>query len=322
MRIVKRNYFLITSSILIILLFLLNFCSNTYAIQSDYQLNLTKLTKSNEVVKNNKDKWKDTISMEQMPNDWFRGEANKEGAKSKTLYKIFFDKKKSSSELFFSLFEDFFPENVSEFLFLDPNFTEAIEKEIDENFDTEYNVWVIYREIWKYTTKEFNEDADYSNKKLYILQNPEEYNDLLKDFNGWIDLINETLYQYNFTIPKVSKEDFLWNLLLKDMVIASPNKQYLKKLVDKLDLAKKVEISNNELIWEKKGRKDYIVKIQFGDQGFQTLFLIEDDEGNTIYEIKGSDTRLMIFIIITVNIAVIILIIVVGFIRWKKIVSS
>jgi hypothetical protein len=322
MRMIIKNYFLKVSSFLIILLFLLNYCSNAYANQSNYQLNLTKLTKSNEVVKYNKTKWKETISKESMPNDWFGGEAQKEGAKSKTLYKIFFDRKKSSSELFFSFFEDYFSENVTLFFLSDPDFTKAIENEIDENYNTKYNVWIIYHEIWKYTTKDFGEEADHSNKKLYILQNPEDYNEILKDFNSWIDLINETLYYFNLTIPKVNKADFLWNLLLKDMVIATPNKQYITKLVDGLGLAKKIEISDNELIWERKGRDDYIVKIQFGDQGFQTLFLIEDNKGNTIYEIRGTDTRLMIFIIIAMNIAIITMILVVGIIRWKKVVSN
>ncbi|MFX0073286.1 MAG: hypothetical protein ACFFAO_19575, partial [Candidatus Hermodarchaeota archaeon] len=218
------------------------------------------MTKSSEVTKYDKVKWKKTISSDEMPDDWFKGDAEKVKAKSKTTFTIFFDRKKSSSDLFFFIFDDFIPVNVSLFLLLDEELYDEIKEDIDNKYDRKYNVWVVYYEKWDYTIKKFEEEAEHSNRRKFIFQDPEDYSKILDDFNSWLVYINYTLNLYNLSVSEVDKKDFFWNLILDDLVIANPFQRYMEKLVDKLDI-KNVIIKENRFIWERKGRDDYFVEL-------------------------------------------------------------
>jgi hypothetical protein len=303
------------------LIFLTINCSNVSANQSNYQLTLSKITKSTEVITYDKDKWKDSISRKEMPDDWFKGDPHKIGAKSKTTFKVFFDRKKSSSDLFFFIFDDFIPENVSLLLLLDEELYEEIEKDIDDKYDRQYKVWVVYYENWDYTTKEFKEEAERSNRRKFIFQDPEDYGKLLVDFNSWLFDINKTLNYYNLSVSPVSKKDFLWNLILDDLIIVNPFQKYLEDLMDGLNI-KKVKIKEDTFIWERNGRKDYTVELEFGDQGFPITFIIRNNKGKIIYEIISSDSRPLIYVILGVSITIATFIVIVSIKRWKKIRSN
>lgn len=313
-----RSIKFLTTLILVVMFF--NACSNVFATSSTFQLPLTKLTKFNEVVIYDKDAWRETISKKINPDDWFDGDADKIGAKNKVTFTKIYDRKKGASSLFFSIFDSFLPENVSLMLFSDPEIFDLISEDIDEQYGR-YEVWMVYHEEWDYTIKNFEEDADHSNRRQFILKNPEDYRDILKDYNDWVVQLNETLNEFNMTISKVGKEDFLWDLILNDLIIASPFESYLHRLIEELNI-NNAKIRDNTLILERNEREDYTIEAKYGDQGFQSSFIVRDKNGKIIYEIQSSDSRLLVYIISGISIAVIISITIVAITRWKKIHSN
>ena len=310
-----RSIKFLTTLILVVMFF--NICSNVFAASSTYQLPLSKLTKFNEVIKYDKDAWRETISKNDKPDDWFDGDADKSGAKSKVTFTRIYEKKKGASSLFFSLFDSFIPENVSLLLFSDPEIVDLISEDIDEQYG-KYEVWVIHRVVWDYTIEEFEEDADHTNRRQYILKNPEDYHDILKDYNDWVENLNETLNKFNMTISKVGKKDFLWDLIINDLIIASPFESYLYRLIDELNI-NNAKIRDNTLILERNERELFTIEAKYGDQGFQSSFIVRNKNGKTIYEIKNSDSRLLVYTISSVTIAVIVSITIIAIIRRKRI---
>jgi len=308
---------LLTTLILAVILF--NACSNVVAASSAYQLPLTKITKFNEVVTYDKDAWKETISTKDEPDDWFEGDADKIRAKNKVTFTKIYTKKKGASSLFFSLFNSFIPDNVSLLLFSDPEIKDLISEEIDEQYG-KYEVWIVYREVWDYTIKNFKEDADHSNRRQFILKDPEDYHDILKDYNNWVVELNETLNEFNMTISKVGKKDFLWDLIVNDLIIASPFESYLHRLIEELNI-NNAKIRDNTIIIERKERELFTIEAKYGDQGFQSSFIVRNKNGKIIYEIQGSDSRSLVYIISGVTIAVIISITIVAITRRKRIPS-
>jgi len=306
---------LLTTLILAVILF--NACSNVFAASSTYQLPLTKITKFNEVVTYDKDAWKETISTKDEPDDWFEGDADKIRAKNKITFTSIFSKKKGASSLFFTMFKSFIPDNVSLLLFSDPEIKDLISEEIDEQYG-KYEVWMVYREVWDYTIKNFEDDADHSNRRQFILKNPEDYHDILKDYNNWVVELNETLNEFNMTIFKVSKKDFLWDLIINDLIIASPFESYLHRVIEELNI-NNAKIRDNTLILERNERELFTIEAKYGDQGFQSSFIVRNKNGKIIYEIKNSDSRLLVYTISSVTIAVIVSITIIAIIRRKRI---
>ncbi len=304
-------------STLIIAVILFNACSSVFANSSTYQLPLTKLTKFNEVVNYDKDAWEETISTKDKPDDWFDGDADKIRAKNKITFTSMYPTKKGASTLFFSMFSSFIPENVSLLLFSDPEIEDLISEEIDEQYG-KYEIWMVYREVWDYTIEEFKEDADHSDRRQFILKDPEDYRDLLKDYNDWVVQLNETLKNPNIIISKVGKEEFLWDLIINDLIIASPFESYLHRLIEELNL-NNAKIRGNTIILQRNAREVYTIEAKYGDQGFQSSFIVRNKNGKIIYEIQSSDSRLLVYTISSVTIAVLILISFIAIKRWKRI---
>ena len=177
---------------------------------------------------------------------------------------------------------------------------------------------MVYREVWDYTIKEFKEDADHSDRRQFILKDPEDYRALLKDYNDWVVQLNETLKDPNIIISKVGKEVFLWDLILNDLIIASPFESYLHRLIEELNI-NNAKIRGNTLILERNAREVYTIEAKFGDQGFQSSFIVRNKNGKIIYEMQNSDSRLLVYTISSITIAVLFLISFIAIKRWKRI---
>jgi hypothetical protein len=252
------------------------------------------------VSKYDKDEWEETISESLTPDDWFDGDADKLNAKSKYTLRSIDEVKYDTYDIWYLLLIDFVPENIEHSLssgLIESNFTED---DINERYDTEYKAWEIIYSEWDFTSEDFDDESDDDDEALPILKDPEDYEEILDDFNEWSINMNKTLQPYNLTIPNVSKEEFFWSLLKNALCIAYPIDDYLEELVDVLEI-NDAKVKENSIEFENNGNDDYTTTITFNDQGIRTSLTIQNDNNKVIYEIKSDKTTEIVLIIVGVS---------------------
>ncbi|MHA1294420.1 MAG: hypothetical protein ACTSQJ_17390 [Promethearchaeota archaeon] len=280
---------------------LIGFIAISNANDSTYQLKVNKGTLTTKIEKYDKNAWKDSINSSYGPKDWFNGDADETGAKKKITIRSIDEVKYSTYDIWFNFFLSYIPEEVLGLLMSDPDQFGFTEKNINNNYDKKYNAWEILYVEWKYTTEEFDEEADISNFKS-IIKNPEDFKIMLDDFNDWTEDINILLQLFSLKISEVNEEDFLWNMLLDGLFIAGPINQYIEDLIDALEV-EKITVEDNNILIEKTGKEEFNVEILYNSQGLQSSFTIKDNDGNIIYQIV-SDNSNEITLILTISIVI------------------
>jgi hypothetical protein len=269
----------------------------------------------------NEGKWEDTVDRELDPDDFFDGDSDEIGAKSKITIKNLADYEWDLYDalIFFFDVESFIDEdalNQTELLFL----LSFLSKDyVDELYPEEHDVWEALTVQWDFETEQFDESPDDRTYILPIFKEPKNFKDLLDDYNKWALGLNTTMLLLGIEpFPILDGDDFLWLLITSGIfTIARPFNSYLTTLIDELD-SDDAEVKGNTLILEREGEEEYTVEISFSDQGMQSSLTIENDEGRVIYEIVQDNTDIIVLIVSGVIAASVTGIIIVLIVRRKK----
>ncbi len=300
---------------------LIGLCSTSIAASITYEPALNKGTVVFMVNQYNEGKWEDTVDRELDPDDFFDGDSDEIGARSKITIKNVGDYEWDLYDglIFFFDVESFIDDDVlnqTETLFL----LSFLDKDyVDELYPQKHDAWEALTVKWDFETEEFDESPDEKTYILPIFKEPKNYDDLLDDYNKWALFLNNTMILLGIKpFPILDGDDFLWLLITSGIfTIARPFNTYLTTLIDELD-CDDAEVKGNTLILEKKGEEEYTVEVTFSDQGMQSSLVIKNDEGRIIYEIVQDNTDMVVLIVSGVIAASVAGILIVLIIRRKK----
>jgi len=307
---IKKRIRIMTFSLLLTVIILIGICSTVKAAETTYESALTRGTDTLIVSQYDEGAWEDIIDDELEPDDWFGGDADKIGAKSRiTIKSMKYDADDDLEWHTYKVLEEIFdvysylPEEIIEYQLLAfmANFTKD---SINERYSNKYDLWQGVSAKWDFTdeaNEDFEDVADDRMHKVPIFKDPGDFKDMLEDYNDWVVYINVTMVSLGLeSYPILSEEEFLWQLIISGtLTIASPFNRYLSAVVDELD-CKDVEVKDSKIIIEKNGEEDYTVEVTYGNRGTQSSLIVKDDDGDIIYEITSEDTTTIILIILGV----------------------
>jgi len=292
----KHMLKIISFSLFILSIILIGFSSTSIAASTTYEPAINKGTVTYTVNQYNKEKWEDTVDRELEPDDFFDGDSDEVGARSRVTIKNLGDYEWDLYDalIFFFDVESFIPDdelNQTETLFL----LSFLSKDyVDEMFPEEHDVWEALTVQWDFETEEFEESPDDKTYILPIFKEPKNYRDILDDYNEWALSLNITMISLGIEpFPILDGDDFLW-LLIKSGIftIARPFNNYLTTLIDKLG-CDDADVKGNTLILERKGEEDYLIEVTFSDQGIISSLIIKNDDDRVIYEIIQDKTDII-----------------------------
>ncbi len=282
---------------------------------NNYELKLTKGTTIFTVETYDEDAWLTTVSNTQNPSDWFSGDANITGAQSKTTVKGWAYSEWGSYNVLFSI-------NPAIILLNNTGYNEA---SINEIYPNTYWIWNGLQVKWEYTIEEFDEKPDLVFDQIIILENPEDYNEILDDYNTLATQIRNDI---NITdpfikvmFPNITGDDLLWQLVRSRFAAAGPVGNYLLAVTDALG-TDNVTASGCSLIFNQTGLNDYIVEFTYGDRGTLTSVIVKDQTDDIIYHITSKNSEWIFYMILSIAVAATIGIIVFLSLRSRKIKRS
>lgn len=274
------------------------------AAKTTYEVALEKGTELYIVNQYNKDKWEDIFGDELEPDDWFGGDSDKVGAKSRITFRNVGDFKTDTFEALMTIFDvsDALPKDLpanNNTKMLMVLFSEDL---IDELYPDKFSIWEAITVKWDYETEEFDETPDEKVNTIPIFKNIKNIKHILENYNEWANFININMSVVRILLgieqyPIMDGDDFLWQLILSGkLAIARPFNTYLKELVDRLDVDD-VEVKGSTLILDKNEKEDYTVEVSFNEQGIISSFIIKSEDERLIYEISIDDTYDIVLIV-------------------------
>jgi len=279
---------------------LIGLCSTSITASTTYEPALNKGTVAFRVIQYNEGKWEDTVESELEPDDFFGGDSDEIGARSKVTIKNVGSQDWDLEDALLFIFdvESYIGDdelNETEMLLL---LTFLSKDYVDEVYPEEHDVWEALSVKWDFETDEFDEAPDDRAYILPIFKDPKDYKDLLDDYNKWALSLNTTMVYLGIKpFPIFDGDGLLWVLITSGIfTIARPFNSYLETLIDELD-CDDAEIKENTLILERKGVEDYTVEVTFNEQGLQSNLLIKNDEGRVIYEIIQDNTDMIVLVV-------------------------
>ncbi|MFW9970029.1 MAG: hypothetical protein ACFFDF_07490 [Candidatus Odinarchaeota archaeon] len=292
----KKRILQILIVILIVVFPLLNsiLISIVYA-NTNYTISLEKGTQILEVKKYDEETWKDTVNITSTPNNWFGGDADRIGAKSKSTLLMYGVNALNTYPLFFQLIiPTSYLSNFSDISNYGYDFTYVF-----ENYPCIYQLWDYYYSYWKFTTKVFSVNPDIMYKKLYIFKYPENISILLNDYNDFVDVLNNdtSLKLLGYSFPFLNGDDLVWQFLTKRFSIGNPKNEYLTTFINTIG-CNNVTIHGNTLVFQRYGEKNYTVEVTYGIQGIIDHINVKDSEGYTFYEINSFYPKTVFYIIL------------------------
>ena len=273
--------------------------STGIAAKTTYEVALEKGTELYIVNQYNKDKWEDIFGDELEPDDWFGGDSDKVGAKSRITFRNVGDFKTDTFEALMTIFDvsDAIPDDLqinNNTMKLLVRFSEDF---IDELYPDKFSIWEAITVKWDYETEEFDETPDQKVNTIQVFKNIKNLKHILENYNEWASIININKTQLGYEYPIMDGDDFLWQLILSGkLAIARPFNTYLKELVDRLDVDD-VEVKGSTLILDKNEKEDYTVEVSFNEQGIISSFIIKSEDERLIYEISIDDTYDIVLIV-------------------------
>lgn len=273
------------------------------AAKTTYEVALEKGTELYIVNQYNKDKWEDTFGDELEPDDWFEGDSDEVGAKSRITFRNVGDFKTDTFEAFMTIFDvlDALPKDLpanNNTKMLMVLFSEDL---IDELYPDKFSIWEAITVKWDYETEEFDETPDQKVNTIPVFKNIKNIKHILENYNEWANFINinmsvvRTLLEIE-QYPIMDGDDFLWQLILSEkLAIARPFNKYLNEMIDRLN-ADDVKVKDSTLFLERKGKEDYTAEVSFNEQGIMSSFVIKNEDERIIYEISIDDTYDLVLI--------------------------
>ena len=268
------------------------------AADTTYEVALNKGTETFIVNQYNEEKWEDTVDDELEPDDWFKGDSDVIGAKSKITVRNVDDYNWDMFEVLISIFDvmSIIPDDLSvnDSLILMAYFSED---SIDDLFPGKYEVWEALTIKWVYETEEFDEVPDETENMVPIFKDPEDFKDILENYNIWATAINSTMISLGLQpYPILDGDEFVWQLIISGLfTIPRPFNNYLTTVIDELD-CDDIEVKKNALIIDKEGEEDYTVEVIFNDQGIQAAIIVKTADDRIIYEIVNDNTEILVLV--------------------------
>lgn len=315
----KMNLSLLSLSLLGIIFF--GFLSTAASASTTYQLGLRKSTDEYTVIQYDDDGWKATIKPVSNPKEYFEGDANVTGAKSKQTIKGWVDQTYTTYDALLSLYFAIF-EYIAWNTF-QGNLTAAgyNETTINANYTNTYNAWYGVSAEWWFTDGEFEEKPNNTLSPIIIMKDPSDFNSILDDCNAIIeDILNDSTIDKNlkFVLSNRTADEFLWQLAFKGLAIAEPHGNYLESIVSELG-CENASVSGSTLVFERYGLTNYTVEISYGDKGIMSSFTVKDLSDTVIYQITSSNSEWLFYLIlIIVSASSVALVVYVVFRNWKR----
>ena len=314
----KMSLSLLSLSLLGIIFF--GFLSTAVFASTTYQLGFRKSTDEYTVIQYDDDGWKATINPASNPKEYFKGDANVTGAKSKQTIKWWFDQTYTTYDalrlLYFAIFE------LISWNTYQGNLTAAgyNETTINTNYTNTYNAWYGISSEWWFTDGEFEEAPNNNFSSIIIMKDPSDFNSILDDCNAIIeDILNDPEIDMNlkFLLSNKTADEFLWQLAFKGIAIAEPRSNYLESLVSELG-CENTSVSGSTLIFERYGITNYTVEVSYGEKGMMSSFTVKDISDEVIYKITSSNSEWLFYLILIIVPICSVAIIVVAIVRSKR----
>lgn len=257
---------------------------------SNYQSTLVKGTDIFTVSEYNDTVWKTTVNNSTNPSNWFEGETNITGAKSKITMKGWRDTTWETYDVLTGIFmtEFFSLEEIYPLLGLMNNLGYN-ETTINTNYTNNYKLSYGVRSVWNFTSSDYPEEQSYIDG-IMVFKNPLDFKSMLDDYSNLSAELNEKLFFSNYSFPSLNADEFLWNLALNGLAIAKPQSEYLEDLIDELG-CENVTSSGSTLIFELYGETDYTVEILYGNEGTISSLLVKDVDDNIIFRIVSHNSE-------------------------------
>ncbi len=258
---------------------------------TNYTIALEKGTQILEVKKYDEQTWQNTVSINSTPSNWFGGEANKIGAKSKiTLFDWW-----GNEILAFTLFRNF----ISQYIFSNVSNYGYNYSYLHNNYPDSYRVWGYNYHYWAFTTKEFNYNPDKPFENLFFPENTQDFSPMLEDYNDFAGKINNdtTLQLLGYSFPILSGDDLLWQFIVGRFAIGTPVNDYLTTFTDTIG-DENVTIQDNTLVLQRGREKNYNVEVTYNTQGLIDKFVVKNSEGYIFYEITSFYPKTIFYVIL------------------------
>lgn len=304
MRINAKNKPKIIFSLLLILI-MINLSTISSALpDSTYSLSVRSGAQVYEVKNYDEDLWKSTVNPISDPSNLFGGEANISGAKSKLLYQDSGGNDVNTYGIFWQFFFRWY--NVPYDSLLKPN-----------GYDYEYLygrypnitfIWDCNFGFWEFTINSFKSYENYTNmnpgpphKHNIILKHPSDFSRILLDYNDFATVVNnDTIIQAaNYSLPLLNGEEFLWQLIINGLIIATPFSSYLNQIISALDCSN-ASVQDNTLILRKYGEEIFDVEITFNNLGIMDTILMKNTQNEVFYHITSSYPQNVVYIVLGV----------------------
>lgn len=262
---------------------------------TNYTISLEKGTQILEVKKYDDKTWKNTVDITSTPSDWFGGDADKIGAKSKITLLMYGGNALNTYPLFFSLVipQNILPifSNISDFGY---NFTYVF-----NNYPNIYELWDYYYSYWSFTVKEFDVNPDTLYEKSYIFKFPQNFSILLNDYNDFAGILNNdaNLQSLGHSFPLLNGDDLVWQFITKRFSVGNPKSEYLTTFINTIG-CKNGTIQDNTLVFQRYGEKNYSVEVTYGIEGIIDHIVVKDSEGYIFYEITSFYPKTIFYIIL------------------------
>ena len=286
---------------LLYIIFLGMFSTITMA-NGNYNVALTKGTEVFTVTTYDEAGWKNTVNSSTTPSNWFEGDSNQTGAKSKNTIKGWNFVTWETYDVFVSLFlpvlfeaEEFIP------LLGLLNSEGYNETTINANYTNSYNLWVGLQAVWNFTIGDFQEDPTIDNDPILIFQNPTNIDDILNDYNNLSTKLNSNfaIQMLGYKFPILDSDEFLWLFIFNGLALGTPSVSYLEELITSLN-CQNATVNNNILTINRTGEANYTVEVTYGVEGTMSSFVVKDIGNNIIYKIVATNSDWIFFTIIII----------------------
>jgi hypothetical protein len=289
--------------------------------EPDYTVSPDKKTIYLDVPTYDKEIWDSIFNNTFNPNKWFSGNFSGDNINSKYTVRGWFDSVQwNTSEAMSNLLVP--QENFSVWIGLSQiGYNKTFINERYDNYT--YELTVISRSRWNYTSSNLPVNASYPNDFILIFENPNDYNRLFDDYNDLIDNINS-----NFTakflrldnLTKYSADDYFWRMIIENqMGVMNPQDEYLNEIITSLRL-NTTQFEDEILKIERSGiLENYTVEISFGENGIISHFVSKNNEDQIFLEIESSSTQDQTYtVLISIGIIVALVIIIALHQRKKR----
>jgi len=275
---------------------------------SNYQVALVKGTDYYFVQNYDTDGWNSTFTSEFSPSNWFDGESNITGAERKVTTKgISVLRSEATYDIFSSIF--FSGSKMTTLLSLSQyGYNET---EINEIYSNNYLTWYGVQAEWYFTTEGFKETPNQSSNVLIILKNPEEYKEILDNYNDFVfRLKNDTAVPplISGSLNNYTADEFIKLIAFNGLTLANPFSQYLSSMIETLNCINTSYSFNSRgnirLIMEGHSKTNFTIEITYTNQGSIGKVNIRNASNTEIYKITSYDVDWIFFTILFITIGI------------------